>query len=303
MDTDDSTPFDTDFEPERQWVEISTAPCARDSEGYVECWSDPRWEEIPGASMTFIEPAAVRVKEVSNGSRVLWGVDANTDLPIYFSSGLEPNLAPPLEGFSHLNTQCAIREEQVECWATSPSPFPSGAAYVAVHGERFSHAALTADNQLFVRYQTDPTATGYDFALDPAREVRKMVHVEPSDACVLDGDGIVECFGPSGYHFDNPPYVDLAAGLFAACAVRADWLIECRDGSTFDFGPIRDLEITQEPSYSLVDEGTPDERWFPNYTDPSTPPNICVITQDNAVRCEGWKYFETLQASLPQGGG
>ncbi|MEZ4320803.1 MAG: hypothetical protein R3F61_25200 [Myxococcota bacterium] len=294
------TTAETGSPPYREWVEISTAPCARDSEGYVECWSDPVWEDI---NVTWtLDGGDLRMRELTNEQPV-WGVRLDNDLPYYYTPIPEDTRAPGVTGYHHIMPQCALNGTDVVCWQTGPSEFPSGEVYVNLHGEGFSHAALTDQNQLYIRFQGDPEA-GYDFTLDPARVVVDMVHVEPADACVLDSDGIVECFGTSGYHFDNPPYVMLAATYSAACAVREDWRIDCRNGSTFDFGPLREIEVTLRPSYVLVNEGTASERWQVQYPDATTPPHICVITRDNAIRCEGFRYdFPTIQASLPQGDG
>jgi len=290
---------DTGSYPEREWVEVSTVPCARDADGYVECWYSEEWKEI-SIGLWIVDPPAIAVREFNNQPTALWGVAAadgrwvNLD---YETSTFSPVMTT-LQDASQVNSQCALVGVDVVCWDTGPSTFPTEYSYLDVHGEGSSHAALTIDNRVFTRYQG--VEEGYDFELDPTREYLKVVHIEPWDACALGSDGVIDCVGPNNTSFDNPPYRDIAAGWFAACAVRENWEIECNYGYEFDFGPIRDIEVTQTSSYSLIDVGTPAERWFPNYVEPGDPPHICVITQDNHVRCEGWKFdFPDLQAALP----
>ena len=283
---------------DRQWVEVSTAPCARDTEGLLGCWYSEQWKEI-SMGLRIVEPTTVPVREFSNLPDVMWGVREDGGWTnINYLAAEQPPLG--LTNIRRATSRCALSGTEVVCWATSPSLFPTGYEYVDLHGELSSHAALTADNRLFIRRQGSPDQ-GYDFELDPNRELVKMVHVEPWDACVLGADGVVDCYGPGGTTgFDSPPYVDIAAGRWAVCAVRDTWEIDCNFGYRFDFGPIRTLEVTQESSLSLIYEGTPAEQWFPNYPQPGDAPNICVITQDNHVRCEGWKYdFPDLQRALP----
>jgi len=282
----------------RQWVEVSTVPCARDTDGLLGCWYSEEWKTIsPG--LWIVEPTTVPVREFNNDPKRLWGVREDggwTNI-----NYLEPTQPPiDLSDIRRSNSKCALSGTEIVCWAIGPSVFPTEYEYVDLHGEESIHAALTSDNRLLIRRQDFPEQ-GYDFELDPTREIAKVVHVDPWDACVLGADGVVDCYGPGGTTgFDNPPYVDIAAGEASVCAVRDTWEIECNFGHRFDFGPIRALEVTQDPSYSLRDVGAPTELWFPNYPEPGDPPNICVITQDNHVRCEGWKYdFPDLQRALP----
>jgi len=297
---DTSSPIDTDTD-QRVWEEISMVPCARDSEGYLECWSSASWDDMPTATKP-VFPPKVPVLEISPNARELWGVREDDDLPYFFTEAYPPGEGPPsLPGFQNLTTQCARLDTEIICWGSAPSSFPAELAYTDVDGYAIRHAALTTDNQLLIRTQGSQ-ANARDFLLDPAKTYIDVAQIDPSSACALTDTGEIECYGSEPIFFDNPPYVMLRSGNFAVCAAREDWVIECRDGSSFDFGPLRDMEVATLPTFSLENPGTESEWWRPAYPDGDTPPHICVITQDNAVRCQGWNYdFPDLQAALPAG--
>ncbi|MEZ4317265.1 MAG: hypothetical protein R3F61_07165 [Myxococcota bacterium] len=193
------------------------------------------------------------------------------------------------------------------CWGGSqsaPFPEPEDWSYRLFHGPLSgSYAALTTDNRIVVRGLTiEPV----EFSLPPSTFVETLVSVA-GGACVLTDDAAVQCFGGSiTPEFTNPPYRMLQAGAFAVCAVRDDWTIDCQDGSTFDFGPIRALSVYSHSYYVPIDpppsDGSPP--WEARQPQPTDRPHICVVTEDNAVRCEGWRYdFDDLQAQLPKGNG
>lgn len=113
----------------------------------------------------------------------------------------------------------------------------------------------------------------------------------------------MECEGPGEYSFDNPPYIQIDSGMLG-CASRPDGVVECSNGSAYDFGePLRDFAVATLPAdYRLFFEGTPDERWVPVYAEPEDLPHICAITESNAIRCVGFRYdFPDLQEALPRG--
>ncbi len=254
-----------------------------------------------GAYTTPIAPT-VPFREFNNSDGVLYGVTTGgTTVAIDYHMGL-PAIATNMVDATELNTQCALEDRSIVCWATAPSGFPSDHDYQFVHGELTIHAAMTTTNQLFIARQGEPPEL--EWQLPEEKSYIDLVLFEPSGGCALADDGTIDCRDPTGFSFDNPPYQFIAGGRYSVCAVRDDWQIECRYGHTFDFGPIRDIEVTQQATYEIRDAGTPDERWFPVYPEESTRPFVCVITTDNAVVCDGFKYdFPDLQEALPAGDG
>ncbi len=286
----------------RTWVEISTVPCARDTDGFIECWSSDSWEGM-GAYRAPIPPE-VPFREFNNIDGGLYGVTTGgAVVAIDYAFGI-PQIAANLIDATELNFQCALQGTSIVCWDTSPSKFPPDRDYVFVHGQRFSHAALTTTNELIVVAQTS-SAPPLIWQLPETKTYTDLVHFEPSGGCALADDGTIDCRDPTGFSFDNPPYRFVAGGFWSVCAVREDWVVECRYDHEFDFGPIRAIEVTQQVSYERIDVGTPDEQWFPiENIQEDTRPFVCVITTDNAVVCDGFKYdFPDLQEALPPGDG
>jgi hypothetical protein len=121
-----------------------------------------------------------------------------------------------------------------------------------------------------------------------------------SGVCVLTQAGDVQCFGAEGAPFNshlvpfqNPPYRRIAGGWITVCAQRViDDVIECNDGQTFDFGPLRDLAaITSEQVGGTVGEYTPE----------NSSASVCVITEQNQIRCAGTRFPPMLQTLPPPG--
>ncbi len=220
---------------------------------------------------------------------------------IDYPQGL-PAVATNIVDANELNQQCALDNHSIICWNTGASGFPPEHDYQFVHGENIFHAALTTSNELLVARQGEPPE--HEWQLPEDKVYVDLVHIEPSGGCALADDGTVDCRDPTGFSFDTPPYRFIAGGRASVCAVREDWVVECRYDHEFDFGPIRAIEVTQQPSYERIDVGTPDEQWWPIDVEEDTRPFVCVITTDNAVVCDGFKYdFPDLQEALPAGDG
>ncbi len=106
------------------------------------------------------------------------------------------------------------------------------------------------------------------------------------DNGTIDCDGMLreEMQGP--VEFDNPPYRLIASGGFAVCAVRDDWIIECHNGETFDFGPIHELAVRTDPLLTTTEPGSPPMEEHHALLDYS----ICVITHEDTIECVGPRY-------------
>jgi len=302
IDTDPDT--DTPNPPRREWVEVSTYPCARDSDGWVECWHsrqwnplgtpDSRYEPVPDSPVPMSlfyapESGAVSGVERDSGRSNNWycgscegGQVSATCSP---AQCVPANFTDPVQ----LGWHCGLeRSGQVRCFNE----------FRFLNGDIVTHADVTdlptllyPDGRLVSHQYFDILSV--DEILPRADEVIDLAKAN-TGACVLYQDGTIDCFGGAGPPgtdptelFTSPPYRDLEGGVWSACATREDWTIECNDGTVLDFGPYRDIAVsTQSRSSPSVENGLA----------------VCVITVDNAVRCHGTRYdYEDLQEKLPKG--
>lgn len=331
VDTDtDVHTGDTDPPDDRVWVEVSTHPCARDEDGWVECWNlpptiTPRSDDenpIPPAPFrmsTFWAPDASGVVGVhADGSLAgraeLWycgstdGRPGSDDPPDHCT----PDPSIPVRTLGRV----AVLDTQghIQWWRGWPTQvdtvFPEGETYRLFHGPYMRVAALTHDNRVYAdEYINQPESRPpVDDAFDPAMDIVEFSQGALS-VCALDSEGSITCLGPEfpemaldePVTFSNGPYLKMRAGGYHVCAERAsDHVIECNDGSTHAFGPVRDFAVNTEDV-------------FPPGAPPNTPPifyasprhglQICAITTANAVVCEGERYVPEILAQLPSGNG
>lgn len=327
-DTDVATPpTDTGVEdtapppppPPPVWVAVSTHPCALATDGLVRCWTSPSaeaagvHEHIPETDFpvqSFWAPGyvslAVAVGAAPDaGTLTAWHCPRDPD-PI---TGELPPICRPPQNLSFRTTGLQVgwttagdlvtwREGVVEPVAGCPTD-KTWSAFAALTGSVY---AMATDGTACV---ADSGGLGPHF-LGALSTPTQVTEVAPggNGICGLNGlSGGIQCVGPESeqYGFNDPlvfangPYVDLAGGVFGTCAVRADWTIECNDGSTHDFGPIRDLSVNNMAAYDLTTGDT-------LYTaQPRQGLNLCVITTTNAIRCVGDRYYPDLLDQLPAG--
>ncbi|MEZ4320860.1 MAG: hypothetical protein R3F61_25510 [Myxococcota bacterium] len=303
------TTGETGATPHREWVDVTPYPCGVDSEGWVECWTSQQWADMAPDNF-FLDvvppsPFPTRVRDVTIGS-LAWGMEGATPRiwACFEDMGGDWCADPPPVDFDMIGTECGLADGEVLCWGhIAAAPFPDDRTYRLFHGPySAAYAALTTDNEIVIRGETqDPL----EYPLDPALEIETLVSFDVSGACVLTTAGNVDCMGPGWVpEFTHPPYRRLAGGFRSVCAVRQDWVIECGEGTTFDFGPIRALSVY---SHERMEPVVPPPvlsgpRYSRVFAQVSDPPHVCVVTEDNAVRCEGWRYaFDDLQAKLPKG--
>ncbi|MEZ4320921.1 MAG: hypothetical protein R3F61_25815 [Myxococcota bacterium] len=298
----------------REWVDVTPYPCGVDADGWVECWHSNRWSSISPDHVLFLtvppSPFATRLRDIVVGG-LAWGVPADGSRPRNwhcageYGDGEAWCQAPPPVDFDMIGTECGLADGEVYCWGgLASAPFPNDRTYRLFHGPYSgAYAALTTENEIVIRGGTEEP----EYQLDPGLEVDTLVSFDVSGACVLTSTGEVHCMGPGWVpEFTNPPYQRLDGGFRSVCAVRQDWVIECGDGSTFDFGPIRALSVYSHEHWDPI--VPPPAFGGPAYTrvlaEVSDPPHVCAITEDNAVHCVGWRYeFDDLQDQLPKGDG
>jgi hypothetical protein len=108
--------------------------------------------------------------------------------------------------------------------------------------------------------------------------------------CVLRLSGEVECVpteqaesDASPPAFNHPPYRLLDGSDYHLCAARESGVIDCSDGSTHDFGPIVDFDIFSYPDEEQEGEGLL---------------NLCVLTAEDRIDCEGPRYTPRLMEKV-----
>lgn len=291
---------------ERTWVAITDAPCALDAEGRVACWAS---DELQQLHRTWVVdgPPDPEPYERLHPAGEQWGVRADGGFahgivtmdhtPEYFT------YLPQNRWLEDLSTFWA-RDGNAIVWFNGTEPlFPEGASYRRAGGTYLWPLALDAENLLYVGYipvpTTEPDLETYELPAD--LEVVDLANAGET-ACVLDTTGVITCFDEHEGLFDDPPYVMLkSAGPWGLCAVEADHDIVCTDGTTRNWGPLRDLVVTWS-DLELVDAGTPDERLHNDGQAWGDDLSVCAITASNAIRCAGQRYdWPDLQSQLPAG--
>lgn len=290
----------------REWVQVSAYPCALDRAGVVECWHGS--DGING-----VEPIPSNPEPVTQFTNHIWaqfwgvGLDG---LPLVWQCGFGEGFAtcqvPELE-FKEIGSGCALDfHGQLHEWDDGPhhQPFPDEfQTHFAAQGD----ACVILNRDRVARAYGGPLVLLPELQFDPGRA---YVEIAPygSSVCALDVDGGIECLGPPLRNFfedplvfDNPPYVDIAGESFALCAKRADHVIECHDGSTYDFGPIKDFAVDMMATFE--DSGEiglqPILNEIPVW--PGRAFSLCVITERNAIECVGPRFTPDLYDRLPVG--
>jgi hypothetical protein len=306
---------DTSVAPStRTWARVTNYPCGIDTEGFVECWRSVRWDEFTGTTGTLnprVWPLDVsfpveHLNAPTGG--LVWAVRADTGvasiIQCHGSCG-----HPEQHVYTDIGHRCGLYGASIGCFGVDEVSFGDSKQYTHLAYEYGGSGsavpvALTVENALV--FPAHPQAA---YNLPSEVDVEALVGFDSLNACALTRTGDILCEGANPPSFDNPPYVMLSGGGQAACAVREDWLIECTDGSTFDFGPLRHLEVTSLAHWEpWVDTGlvTPLDGTVPDfqitYPTAQDPPHVCVVTQDNAIRCVGPHYdYPDLQQALPAG--
>ncbi|MEZ4316905.1 MAG: hypothetical protein R3F61_05365 [Myxococcota bacterium] len=297
-DTND-TDADSDVVDDRVWVQLNAHPCALADNGDVECWRSAAWDPIiEGGTMvawagSTSEPLSEITAEIGP---YFWGLSRETGLPvmIYSPSNLRPD---SVAGYSEIGTLCALLNDEVDCIDGYASADLDGTPFRLLSGMAPIHAGVTNDDRLLLL--TAPDAVS-ELAITPG--AAEVMAFQPATACALMETGEVECFGPIPVVFPNPPYYDIAGGYWVGCAARDPGLVDCSNGETYDFGErLLDMTATNWTRYVPNEPGSLYE-WGAILPTPSDPPHICVLTESNAIRCQGWRYeFDDLQRALPKG--
>lgn len=327
---DTATADDTDdpMDPGRQWVEVSTHPCARDGEGWVECWNrvdapnDVTWNgrflPIPPSPFPvtgFFAPDSSAVAGVrtalAESSLESWFCGAE-----WHSGGAYPpwnadttsQCVPPADPrFQAVGYGSGLTTDgQVWAWTLGPprraTRFPTDRSYRLFTAPSRRIGVLDTENVAWVEDDyNDVYYTPFTHAFTADLVIVELV-LGGNGVCVLTAEGEIQCVGeelpgvfPAPMAFPNPPYRDIAGGYYAVCAVREDWTIECHDGSTHHFGPLRDLAVH---AFAGIDPVTGDKLYDEG---PRAGLGLCVITEANAIRCVGERYTPDVLAQLPGG--
>ncbi len=314
---DESATSDTaEVADDRVWERVTPYPCGIDAEGRVECWRSVRWDDFVGNSGALnhrVWPLEVDFPVqhlfAPTGAPV-WAVRADTGEAVKVQC-LENCGHPPQFPYSEIGRRCGRHGERITCFGVDPVLFDSTLrythlAYDYAGGGTFGSPIVASTTANTVVFPAHPAA---DYAFPDDVEIEELVGYNTLNACALTSTGDILCVGANPPSFDNPPYEMLSGENKALCAARADWLIECTDGSTFDFGPLRHLEVASlaywvpnEPDDPLDPIGPDEPAYEITYPTLDDPPHVCVVTQDNAIRCAGPHYdYPDLQQALPAG--
>lgn len=294
------------WEPERRWVDVNTVPCALDDAGDVECWPS---QDVPmyGVDLLPMENLPVITQLGPGTSRTLFGLAfdgrierlSNCDFPE--SDRVLGCRQEWSGGFSHLAGHFARREDgSIEkfdelIWADGVDP---AGPWLSLG----TGATLGLDTRHQLRVLVS-SRVGVQLTFPMSLDSRPVALAGSSSTldgpvgggCVLTDDGAITCVGASVYT-DGPfsggtGYRWLEGGGMTMCAVRsADDVVECHDGSTYSWGPLRDFAAQ---GWHYLDE---DGR-----LDRSTDlPTVCVITEANTLHCEGPRIDDSVQAQLAE---
>lgn len=298
IETDTGIPADTDTDPAAQpiWKQLNIQPCALAEDGQVRCWRSEAWDEI--GVFEYGAPPIEPLETFNPGYGIFWGISKSTGLPVML---FQPQSSRPnnVTGYTQIHATCALLEGELDCWTREGLEDFQAERYTLLSGPGW-YVMLTESNELRMLSVGGPPAWDR-IPLDGP--VQELMAIYPSVGCALFETGEIECYGPGAPQFDNPPYVDIAGGYMFGCGVKPEGVVECNNGESYDFGePLRDLTVWSWQTYQRVYEGTPNEGWGPVIPSMEDEPHICVITESNAIRCQGWRYdFPDLQAALPKG--
>ncbi|MCB9676960.1 MAG: hypothetical protein H6737_17725 [Alphaproteobacteria bacterium] len=277
---------------------MTTAPCALDSEGWVECWRSDEWGDNPSDDYDLEHNAVIPVNPVpmrliyAPDSYTVWGVerDSGRSTNWFCADATDYWCTPPeMENAVNIGMTCGLESDgQVNC-VQSLGEDVFGQVRL-LDNQHESAVALAPDGRL--------AAYGYGATVDEhLPQPERITHAKlfRYSACVRYDSGEVLCYGdgpeiggsPTAL-FPDPPYRSIeAGGLTSICAVRMDWTIDCRtfrrvleNGSlvervvteTVNWGPLRDLSVH---SHQWTSGG---------YA------SVCAILEDNAIRCFGRRY-------------
>ncbi|MEZ4316903.1 MAG: hypothetical protein R3F61_05355 [Myxococcota bacterium] len=295
----DDTDIDSDVVDDRVWVQLNAHPCALADNGEVQCWRSAEWEPmIESGTMkawtgTTSEPISEITAEIGP---YFWGLSRETGLPvmIYSPSDLRPD---SVAGYSEIGTLCALLNGKVDCIDSYDNEDWDHLDLTLLSGMGPMHAGLTTDNRLIGMAWPDIVLE------DPIDGVVvDVMAFQTQNRCALLDTGEVQCFGPIPVVFPNPPYYAIAGGYWVGCAARDPGLVDCSNGETYDFGErLLDMTATNWTRYVPNEPGSLYD-WGAILPTASDPPHICVLTESNAIRCQGWRYeFDDLQRALPKG--
>lgn len=302
----DGVDSDSGSEVVGHWSEVSTAPCAKWSTNQqIYCWFDRSFfESRRDATRIVVSPPVLAWHAKEHDVAI--GVEASTQRTTMWHCATIPALewrCDPAEiTFSSLTEEHGITpnfeyRRLYSLVERIPGVRSGEGQYIQI-AEGNGISLLSTSNELFHANSAQVFVPHIPFE----REVLKIASAG-NGICALDTDGVIECFGPEKdpelpdpVRFDNPPYRDIASGFWNVCAVREDWVIECNDGSEHDFGPIRALDVhtyhyPTPPSVGLDPAG-----WV--QPSPRDGLAVCVITEDDRIRCNGKRYPPGFEAKL-----
>ena len=282
------------------WVQIDPHPCAMDALGYVTCWSsdlwldDDRWIRHPVE-----QPEPADAFYVGGLGQVLATYEHNAPIEVRYCDNPGVLCWPPDDNVRTARSGAALTPGgSVVIWDGTDLDygFPTDRQWHALSRD-FGVVAIDEANGMLHNCRMErPLWYRTEWTLPPDLEFTHTVGSERVSldcnvgACALATDGTIHCrgVGPIGTaQFDNPPYKFLDGGLTVACAVREDDVIECTDGRIRELGSVRAFSVGAY-NYWLDEQRT----------QLSEGPQICVITTDNAIRCDGTHYPPDLQATL-----
>lgn len=283
---------------ESSWVSVSAHPCAQHRDGRVRCWNRAAWSESER-----VEDSPWPVDNWTTWSLLAWGRRTESGVAEAWN-GLGPSNDPatspvPAADLVGGTSDCGIHAEgTVGCWGHT--------------GEWSQEGVLTDDSgiRLFDDSGGYPLVLHRSGWLAAGEEWNPMVDVWPEDpesivgmaynveyGCWLRDSGVVECTPserawavppPPPIAFPNPPYVAIGGSNHHICAQQESGVLDCSHGETYDFGPIRDFDLRSEIRSDVAGV----------YESNTVPLNVCVLTADDRIECEGPRYTPRLMEKV-----
>jgi hypothetical protein len=265
-----------------RFTSVSWHPCAHHRDGRVRCWNANQWD-----AENKVEDSPWPVEFFFVNNLTAWGVRTETGLAEGWDlASIEQHPVPPIQLVSG-GPDCGVTPEgALECWGPNPAPTDGSGALLIGHqgGPLVLHGS---------GWFTGGAIWGPDLWLDASLdEPERVLDVAAYGefGCVLRLSGEVECVPTEHAEadalppmFEHPPYRLLDGSDYHLCAARESGVIDCSDGSTYDFGPIVDFDIVSYPDEQREGEGLL---------------NLCVLTADDRIECEGPRYTPRLMEKV-----
>lgn len=295
------------------WVQVTQAPCGLTASGRLECWTSQAWP-IPADANLW---ESLAIDDPQGRFDRIWALNAGTVWGLTKSGRTRRSMCgtalvrgggeapwcdvpePDAHDFVAIAHSAGLTEDgRLIDWADGEQPmswYPQERSYVKL---AFAWANVALDSQNVLHYggvdgsHTPQAPQPASYAFAPDRGILEISSWQVNMGCVLDADGGVSCVDRTGLVNPQPfvtgPYQRIRGNFGATCAQRVDHVIECNDGETYDFGPLRDFAVS-ENRYLTYDQGG------------VLSLELCVLTGKGAFRCVGERYAPDLQAKLPTG--